>query len=165
MTKYNDKGKGLTIFDTVGSNKRDGDDTSRSQHRKKSRADRDEERLASILPDSARNARGLDVSTRLQVIELSQLEDAKKMDDIKSLQSHWNGLYHNLLTERAQAIQLASTICPTYDPNNEFWMEVKDLTKQIGTLKKEISELVQQGDEEIARKINLRHWQVVYLQV
>ena len=76
------------------------------------------------------------------------------MDEIKSLQSHRNVLYNNLLTEREQAIQLASSICPNYDPDNEFWIEVNELTKQIGRLKKDIDESMKKGDEDISKKRN-----------
>ena len=53
------------------------------------------------------------------------------MDDIKNALHHRNNVNLNLLTESDQAIKLDQTICPVYDPKNEFWENVHELTKNF----------------------------------
>ena len=58
-------------------------------------------------------AREIIIATRLQVIEMAQLEDAKISEDIKMSLAHRNTQNKMLLDERAQDIQLDMTIFPT----------------------------------------------------
>ena len=52
-----------------------------------------------------------------------------------------------LLQERKQAFEMAKTVCPEYDAENPFWMEVNSLTTQIANAKKNLSNAMKQHEE------------------
>ena len=159
LTKYNDSDDdALSVFDVEDRNRRDGDKGSRDDCRKKRKIEKDDERSIAVatgsITSSSSNLRGINMNTRLQMIELAHFQDSKKMDNIKTLLFHRNTVNNALLTERSQAINLAQSICLEYDPDNKFWKDVVDLTAQITAMKKEISDLTQKGDEEMNRTTN-----------
>ena len=75
----------------------------------------------------------------MQMVEIAQFQDAHKMEVIKNTLDHltnWNKL---LLEERLQQINLAKMICPQYDPKNEHWKRVLELSSDIDKVKKEMA--------------------------
>ena len=89
------------------------------------------------------------------MMEFDHLQKSKRMNDIQALLMHRNTVNNSLLTERAQAIKLATAICPNYDPTNQFWQDVMNLSSQIKELKKEIADLTKQGDDEMNKIYNV----------
>ena len=66
------------------------------------------------------NSRGYNLDFRMQMVEISQFENAKKIKNKKHL-DHLTNQNKLLLEERSQEICLAKLIFPEYDPENEHW--------------------------------------------
>ena len=130
LTKYNDDGEDvLSILTSDGGSKRDGDE-SRSDYRKKAKANKNNDRsIAAGADHKSFCQRGLSIEARLYVIEMAQVEDSKKNHNSQVSIAHANTQQQMLLDDRKQAIALAQTICPTYSVDSEFWMDVRTLTK------------------------------------
>ena len=88
----------------------------------------------------------------IQLIELAPIEDAKKSSDIKASIANRTTQNQMLPEEKAQAVHLATVICPIYDPSNKFWVAVNKLTSKINSAKQEVSELTQFAEGEIRNK-------------
>ena len=71
------------------------------------------------------------MATQMQVIEVSQMEDAKGREEINRT---IEGLMTNnklLLLNREQQISLEKIITPVFDKDNPNWKKVLDLSHQI----------------------------------
>ena len=142
LTKYNDGGKNvLSVLDTNDSDNEDdiiGDSTSRSSARKKAKLEKDGLRSIESGNESVFKSRGMTMDARVQVIEISQVEDMKWREDLKTTWIELNAKNDLLLRERSQQIDLAKIICPLYDEDDENWIAVRDLNEEIKSVKIEI---------------------------
>lgn len=125
------------VVDVFSIEDKDGNkDCDRRDFRKKRKTEKDEERSIAIgsnvdTPTMKFGFRGMSIESKLQSIELVKLEESQKFDDIKIILANHNTRNRMLLEERQQAIKLVKEICPTYDKENVFWLEVHELSKQI----------------------------------
>ena len=148
LTKFKDDGNNVISLLTA-----DGDITeeeSRSDFRKRDKQDKDIERNAAVgykHEDFAE--RGLSLQNRLHIIEMAQVEDDKVNQITQLAIANSNLQLQNLLEERKQAIDLAKTVCPNYDGNNEYWESVKTLTTEIMDIKAEILQLNEERAESL----------------
>ena len=88
----------------------------------------------------------MSMESRLQVIEMAQMEVANALEDMKMSLEDIRAKHNTLLDERSQAINLAKIICPTYDATNEYWQIVHKLSTDIEEVKKEKDELQKKKD-------------------
>jgi len=142
LTKYNDGGKNvLSVLATKDADNEDdsiGDSTSRSSARKKAKLEKDGLRSIECGNDSVFKNRGMTMDARVQVIEISQVEDMKWREDLKTTWNELNAKNDLLLRERSQQIDLAKIICPLYDEYDENWIAVRDLNEEIKSVKMDI---------------------------
>ena len=78
------------------------------------------------------------MDARVQVIDISQVEDMKWREDLKTTWIELNAKNDLLLRERSQQIDLAKIMCPLYDEDDENWVAVRDLNEEIKSVKIEI---------------------------
>ena len=132
LTKYNDVGiNQLTVLGTSDDMVvKDG----RAVQRKKE--SKEKEMVRSSKPIGIR---GIGLDRQLQVIEIVQLEDCKKIDNITETIKHLTSQCDIVLRERSQQIELAKLICPKYDKNDENWASVAALTQDLRGVKEEIA--------------------------
>mgnify|MGYP003333511788 FL=1 len=83
--------------------------------------------------------RGIGLDRQPEVIEIVQLEDCKKIDNITETIKHLTSQCDIVLRERSQQIELAKLICPKYDKNDENWASVAALTQDLRGVKEEIA--------------------------
>ena len=139
-TKYNDRSENL--LNILSKNDEDGvndTDASRACSRKSTKTTKDKIRAIEAGDSSIFNSRGYTIDSRMQMVEIAQFQDAHKMEMIKNSLEHLTNRNKLLLDERLQQINLAKIICPLYDAQDEHWMRVTQLTKDIDNLKKEIA--------------------------
>ena len=82
--------------------------------------------------------RGLTLESRIQIIELAQVEDSKVREQLNQRILQLMTRNKLLLDERQQEIELAKIICPEYDASDSNWMKVMHLKEEITQLKREI---------------------------
>ena len=139
LTKYNSGGK--NTLTTLTMNDDDLGDLEGGSGRegagKKAKLLKDEQRsIETGEEESPFKTRGLTMDDRVQLIEVSQMEEQKWRDDLKTTWTQLNAKNDLLLRERSQAIELAKIICPLYDDEDEHWIDVIDLSKEITSVKK-----------------------------
>ena len=131
LTKYNDVGMNhLSLLSTSVESVAKG---SRAEQRKDEKKEKDAARASHAVGTC-----GIGIDRQLQVIEIVQLEDCKKMDNISETITHLTSRCDILLRERSQQIDMAKIICPEYDKDDENWVEVTNLTRDLAGVKKDI---------------------------
>ena len=155
LTKYNDGGK--NTLTTLAMNDDDLGDleggSGREGARKKAKLLKDEQRsIETGEEESPFKTRGLTMDDRVQLIEVSQMEEQKWRDDLKTTWTQLNAKNDLLLRERSQAIELAKIICPLYDDEDEHWIAVMDLSKEITSVKKQINQHEKNRDDMLRSK-------------
>ena len=139
-TKYNDRRENLLNILSKNDNDAVVDtDKSRLCARKNMKSNRDNMRALQCGDSNIFKSRGYTIDSRIQMVEIAQFNDAQKMESINHTLQHLTNRNKLLLEERLQQINLAKIICPEYDANNEVWMKVNELSKDIDNLKKEIA--------------------------
>ena len=145
LTKYNDVGTNqLTV---LGSSDDMVVKVGRAEQRKK---EIEEKNL--IRASQAIGTRGIGFDRQLQVIEIVQLEDCKKIDNITETIKHLTSRCDIILRERSQQIELAKLICPVYDKNDENWASVADLTQDLKGVKDMIAKYEKEKTEVMNTK-------------
>ena len=94
------------------------------------------------------------IDSRLQVVEVVQMEVANTIEDMKMSLEDLRGKHDSLLNERSQAMKLAQIICPHYDASNEYWKNVHELSNEIKEVKREKDELEKKKND--MRRNNLQ---------
>uniref|UniRef100_A0A6U5L0F0 Uncharacterized protein n=1 Tax=Corethron hystrix TaxID=216773 RepID=A0A6U5L0F0_9STRA len=142
LTKYNEHGENiLSLLNNEDAKKREGE--GRSDFRKKAKLKNDAARSVQVGADTnAFRNRGLSIQARLHVIEMAQVEDAKKIRKNEVDVANANTQLQLLLEERKQAILLAKSICANFDKDDEFWKDVLNITEQVKKKKVEIESLM-----------------------
>ena len=145
LTKYNDVGMNhLSLLDTSDEIVAKG---SRAEQRKVAKKEKDAARASHAL-----GTRGIGIDRQLQVIEIVQLEDCKKMDNITETIAHLTSRCDIILRERSQQMEMAKIIFPEYDKNDENWVAVTNLTRDLAVAKKEVAEYEKQKIECMTKK-------------
>ena len=85
------------------------------------------------------NSCGYTIESRTQMVEISQFQDAQKLEVIKNSLNQYTRNMKLLLDERFQLIDMAKSICPGDDDENVHWMRVSKLTDNIYALKQEMA--------------------------
>ena len=98
------------------------------------KANKDEVRTIDSSDGSIFNSRGYTIDSQMQMVEIAQFQDAHKMEVIKNTLANRNKL---LLEECPQQINLAKMICSQYDPKNEHWKRVSELSSDISNFHSE----------------------------
>ena len=114
---------------------------SRLDARTKATKDKHSVRASQVASSGLLGERGMNLDSRLQIIEIAQFEDAKDRESIKNQLEHLTNCNKLLLEERGQEIQLAKLFCPEGDKEDEHWKRVKQLSMEIQDMKKEIASL------------------------
>ena len=84
--------------------------------------------------------RGLSVDTRIQMIEMVQIEDSTKVEALTTTTSLCNDRLELLLTERIHDVGLAKIACPKHDKLDEHWITVMDLSNSMSDVKKHVND-------------------------
>ena len=140
LTAYNEGRKSkLAVLATKDEDGGGRNASGRAVARKKAKLTKDMGRSADTgSPNGPFAKRGLSMDTRIQLIEVAQLEDQKCRDTINTTILQLNAKNDLLLRERSQQIDLAKIICPQYDVADENWNAVKVLTNEIKSVKQDL---------------------------
>lgn len=109
--------------------------------------EKDNNRINEASENSPFNSRGYSIDSRTQLVEMSQLEDAQALEVDKHNLDHLQDRNRLILEERAQETNLAQIICPDYDPFNDHWKRVAELTFELNELKNVIVSAQVNGNE------------------
>ena len=139
-TKYNDRRENMLNFLSKTDEEGVADTAkSRSSARQIAKNDKDAIRSIESGDRSIFNSLGMTIDSRMQMVEIAQLEDIQRREEVNSNLNHLTNKNKLLLEERQQQISLAKIISPKYDPNNEHWAQVLSLTKDLENVKNEIA--------------------------
>ena len=131
-SKYNARGENMlnclaiSEEDAVASSSK-----SRLDARTKATKDKHSVRASQVASSGLLDERGMNLDSRLQIIEIAQFEDAKDRESIKNQLEHLTNCNKLLLEERGQEIELAKLFYPEGDNDNEHWKRVKQLSTEI----------------------------------
>ena len=131
LTKYNEVGVNhLTVMEI-------NDDMvtkiSRAEQRQQNKEERDTTRAF-----NSPGSRGIGLDRQMQIIEIAQMDDCKKIDNITETITGLTARCDIILRERSQQIELAKIISPVYDKDDENWAVIANLTQDLKEVKEQV---------------------------